>query len=810
VPETVNRGRPARSPGKWRGSHDASSPTSARSGQISNLFAADFANGGCGGGLPGDVRRQRPRADGTDLHARHRGNTRARGSAHDSDADHTVVQDHPGGGPVPEGFAVDVSNFANPQGITVPVSVSLGSNPDNGATHIEPGAFTQGLLSVNLHVKQFPAPGKFTGQVIVTIPGTAAAAGAPAVPAQSTLWRFVLTSASEVRPATLVVDQNAVTVTGARAFCLPWVGWCLGQDDPLVASVHLRDKTGNWPLTGVIARLESGLKTPGTNFDASSQLAVKFNGQQVPDFFSASTSPTTKSSSQPIASTTGERMIAAREQATATLTFTPGEVGEYTIPLRFTAANSADDDLQKLTVTLLVRNSIFPAILTLLVAAAVSFAATRVVSMLRQRAAIQARLRTLRPAWLDNERPILPVIWLRATLRLADNLSRRFWLLGSSEIDPRLSAAAAMLATLDQVRQTRNRIQTIPQPMVRQRAIWKLDEVVGQLGAAPLSNQDVASFKTQLDKFDQWCDPAKRENVYWEDLLPSIQSICAEVAGVAIPDDRRALATQLMQALEEAETGAATLDQKTTAEESYQRLAILLELCRRGHFELTGGLGNTVPIETVRAVVDNAWWALLKNPDTTLTIQAPSATLDPPEAFDSVTYRVDTPSQPFLSDTYLMRKKLSYVWTIEIWSADRWWRNAKQIGRLQVTSTQPQIAQYSPRAGSMRASVKISYQGDAGPEISAAPVVVTSSSDFGILAKYERADLIGFALAAVVSLASGIALYVLKPTFVGSLQDYLTLFTWGASIDQGKNFLQSLGAYAATTSKPASQGAGGG
>ena len=41
----------------------------------------------------------------------------------------------------------------------------------------------------------------------------------------------------------------------------------------------------------------------------------------------------------------------------------------------------------------------------------------------------------------------------------------------------------------------------------------------------------------------------------------------------------------------------------------------------------------------------------------------------------------------------------------------------------------------------------------------------------------------------------------LKPVFVGSLQDYLTLFVWGASIDQGKNFLQSLGAYAATTGK---------
>src|SRR4051812_16335963 len=55
------------------------------------------------------------------------------------------------GGPVPEGFAVDVTNFTNLQGITVPVSVSVGSNPDTGATHVEPGPFNQSLLPVNLY-----------------------------------------------------------------------------------------------------------------------------------------------------------------------------------------------------------------------------------------------------------------------------------------------------------------------------------------------------------------------------------------------------------------------------------------------------------------------------------------------------------------------------------------------------------------------------------------------------------------------------------------------------------------------------------
>jgi hypothetical protein len=694
------------------------------------------------------------------------------------------------GGPVPDGFAVDVTSFTNPQGVAVPVSVSVGNDPDSGATHVEPGAFAQPLLSVNLYVKQFPAPGKYAGQVIITTPDP---------DAKATIWRFVLSSAAEVRPATLVLDQNAVTITGARAFCLRPVhrSWCLGDDDdPLVVSVRAREKTGNWPLTGVMARLESGLTTPGTGFDVSSQLAVKFNGQPVSDFFT-SASPGAGSLSQ---SAAGVRTIAAGEQAAIALTFTPREVGQYTIPIRVISANSAEDDLQKLTVTLQIRNSFLPAILVLLFAAFFSFFATRVVSMLRQRAVFLDRLGELRPAWLAGEPPILPVIWLRSTLRLAEDLSRRFWLLGSAEIDARLTAAAAMLAVLDRVRQLRGRIQSIPEEMVRQRAIWKLDAVIDTLGAAPLSDQDLATLKAQFDTFDQWCDPdqQKREAAYWADLLPEIQAICAQVDGVTIPANLQALAQQFKAALESAKTQATSLGPKMKAEETYQRLAILLELCRRGKAELATGLANDTPIDKVRATVDDAWWELLKNLDKKLVVTGPPAKPDPPQAYQSATLEVQTPNDS-LSSTYLMRKKLTYDWTISILSRKGIFSGQeKELGPLRITSYQPRVAQYSPQAGTMTASVKISYQGKTGPEVSADPIPVAKSNVFRIFTKYEAADLIGFGLATAASVASGLTLYALKPVFVGSLQDYLTLFVWGASIDQGKNFLQSLGAYAAT------------
>ena len=332
---------------------------------------------------------------------------------------------------------------------------------------------------------------------------------------------------------------------------------------------------------------------------------------------------------------------------------------------------------------------------------------------------------------------------------------------------------------------------------MRQRAIWKLDALVDALGAAPLSDQDLAYLKAQLDKLDPWCDPdqQKREAAYWEDLLPQINAIYAQVDGITIPADLQGYVQQYRPALESAKIQATSLGLKMKAEETYQRLAILLEMCRRGQAALAAGLGGDASIDKVRETVDDAWWELLKSPDKKLIVKGPPAKPDPPQAYQSATFEVQMPND-FLSNTYLMRKKLTYDWTISILS-----ERGTELGPLRVTSYQPRVAQYSPHAGAMKASVKISYQGDAGPEVSAEPIPVARSSVFGIFTKYEAADLIGFGLATAASVASGLTLYALKPVFVGSLQDYLTLFVWGASIDQGKNFLQSLGAYAATTGK---------
>jgi hypothetical protein len=94
------------------------------------------------------------------------------------------------------------------------------------------------------------------------------------------------------------------------------------------------------------------------------------------------------------------------------------------------AVFSGDDDGQRVTVTMHVRNSVIGAILVLVLAVLMSFVATRVVTTLRQRAVFLQRLRGMRPAWLAGETPTLPAIWLRAALRQAEDLNKRYWLSG--------------------------------------------------------------------------------------------------------------------------------------------------------------------------------------------------------------------------------------------------------------------------------------------------------------------------------------------------------------------------------------------
>ena len=55
-----------------------------------------------------------------------------------------------------------------------------------------------------------------------------------------------------------------------------------------------------------------------------------------------------------------------------------------------------------------------------------------------------------------------------------------------------------------------------------------------------------------------------------------------------------------------------------------------------------------------------------------------------------------------------------------------------------------------------------------------------------------------WAIAAGLAVVTGLSMFYFKGSTWGSYQDYLSLFLWGAGVDQGKTFLQSLQASSTT------------
>lgn len=698
-----------------------------------------------------------------------------------------------------ESVDLNLSEFTSAQGTSIAVLLIVDGAALPARAMQAKVPFHGFLLPVHLQVPRFPTAGRYSGTLALAVPGQGL----------GTVWRIDLSSAQESRPATLVLDQGPVTVSATRPLCL-WRGQslCLGRGEEPVVTVHVRDKTGQWPLEGVTAHLEPGLKTAGHSFDTERDLRATFNGSVVKDLFA---SPGDES-----------RSVAPGQQATVRMEFMHLSPGEYTIPIRFAAVNSAVDDLQCLTVTIQVRDGLFPAFLVILAASLLSFVATRVVSTLRLRAAFLGKVRAMRPAWLTQEPPVLAVIWLRAMVRQAEDLSRRFWLTGQAELETKLTQAAGMLALLGRVHQVRARLQQhLDEAPIRRRAMWALDAILGEIGSGPLSDDQLVQAKAALDELEAWVDPAKREAHYWADLLPAIQRHLSIVHVTAVPENGRdvvaGLVDQLRQAVSQQQPGGQApsqlpLDRKMLLEETYERLRILWELRNApDDFRNVVGLHRTyplAPVEEVFRVVDEASWKRLFDQATgkKVVVEGPPAdSLDRVEAFSPVTFRIATPGDPSLEDTYLIRQKLTYLWTIELKSVQHPWLSkgsrkskTRSLGVLRVASVVPQVAQYAPQAGEIVVTdVKIHY--GSLKALSVAPnvtVPVRKSKDFQIWQIAEGADILALGVAVIVGLVSGLAIYAQAPIF-GALKDYLSLFTWGAGVDQGKNFIQALGSQGA-------------
>jgi hypothetical protein len=156
-----------------------------------------------------------------------------------------------------------------------------------------------------------------------------------------------------------------------------------------------------------------------------------------------------------------------------------------------------------------------------------------------------------------------------------------------------------------------------------------------------------------------------------------------------------------------------------------------------------------------------------------------------PQAFRPLIFGFTT-GDPDLDCTYLVLHRLKYRWTFT---------------RDDATSTfetdGPNVVEYAEDAGELGVVLKIypTENPEDSIELHGSPVPVVATTDFAWHKGVERVEIISFCLGAVAALATGLLTFYFKSPSWGSPQDYLTLFLWGAAVDQTKNALQLLQSY---------------
>ena len=678
-----------------------------------------------------------------------------------------------------------LSKFTGTQrGDNLPVELQIDSKgvqkTKTGYSGIKPDG---GLVNIQLKLPKAPLAGNYAGDLFLMSDK------------QEVLrdWRLILKPALD-RNATLVLGRNAMTVP----VTLP--------DEPTV-TVHISDKDEKLPLFGVTVRPETLTGDGVMELNWQKQLSFKYNGKPVSDIDQSPSATATSSNEQ------AARDIAAGQQAKIEIGFHNLKPGRYGIAMRFGASNSISDDKQKLSLTLLVKGSVYYAIAWLVFAIFISYVATKWLTMRRSRLTLLKRIYTLRPAWLFNEPPETPLIWYFATLKQAeDRLQQR--VLSVAEVDDLLQQATLMLPILDKIRQLRIGVSEAPYAMlVKRRAQLDIRDLVLRLGRAVYTKEMLASFELELKNLESWLVQASMITRYCTLVEESIDQLLGTLQIDGLKDVISQTAVQHhFDATKDAELkkkvgdsfdelrkkpAQSQLDTSLMREREYSWLKLLWQRREYAEFPVLLELDPHKDLDKIYTVADKAVWQRIKDNKRELRFIQPRINKGiATEAYTGITFEIAS-GNDLIDKSYLFNHALKYNWTISILQ-----KGDKTPFTLTPQTTEPRVAQFSPRKGTLSAKVEIIHEKRDDPiELSMAENLSIADPWFTrSIRAFDTTELVALIIASGVALLSGLMMFYYKnPTF-GSVQDYITLILWGVGVDQTKNFLQTLQQFSSSSS----------
>ena len=674
-----------------------------------------------------------------------------------------------------------LSEFGDEQGNRMTVAIRFPDDTGAKTSARRSVAFHGAFVALSLDVDSMVTSGPYSGFLFL-------------LRSDTVLARFRITL-HRVPAAKLVLDRrDTIILTTTRSF-----------------TVHLYEASREHALEGVFVRL---LEVHGTrtDFDPTRQLAFDVNGQAV-DLWSA---PRNDSGDARL------RRIPRGEPLAVLGVLRDMAPGEYQIKLRFLALNSLEDPQQVLSLTVRVRHPPWLAIVVLVIGIGVSYVGTKWLKTRFVRLQFWSKLDEQERAWLRDEPPVLPVVWVRTIFRLAQDLARRTLLSGMDVIDARVKQANVLVPRLDRLRRVRGRINALSHRWLARRAEKARQHIIGRLSSGALDEQSAAEIDAALTDLEAWFAPDQLEAHYWTHLKKDIDALIAgvkpDLAGV--PDPAKSPLTALVTDLEtHAQTEPKGLDAKIDCERmTYATLKVLWE--RYGKPGLENDFNELIRLhdkekkrgqDLLDAADEMAWTQLQKAATVAGGIYFASPHRDsgePWESYEPLLFEVK-PRNPAIGDNYLFKHKgLTYEWHITLNPSERFWRKKPHPSTLHPITSEPRVVQYVPRGGSVAASVAVRRDtstpgfevqyGDGG-------LVIKESRDFNTVKAFETVEILALALILVVAGATGISTLYLDNATFGSLQDYLKLFLWGVGADQIKNVLQVFQTFS-TASGPTSGG----
>jgi len=650
-----------------------------------------------------------------------------------------------------DSITISVTAFLSEAGERIEPKLTAGTRRGKTITLNTPAE----LVSCDLVVPALNGPGPFTGSLIIRT-GTAAA----------TRQVVAIALATPSRPAALQVTPESEV----KAFVIGMPMWRSHELAPATLNpslgptfdIRMRDGAEQWPAqvtTGPIAVVKSP-----DGFTASNHVAFYDAERRLVKF---------------------PRTIAASGE-TLTMQLVNLEAGEYSATIPFHAANGAIEP-RRFTFTANVKHHWMWAVFCLSFALLLSFGASKLVDIRNERLRLTKRIETLSPAWLEIEEQTLAVVWMSSILTQARILSRT-WLLPSLDtVHGRLDTVEALLKPITALRRVREEIkrsQGLPD-FAKRRALTTARRIADKLDFE-MDQTTLNDHMTDITELREWTGPSP-VRPYTADLTLSVGQLLANIDLAAIPAAGQVLVKTLVTELRT--PLPTTLEDLNAREQQYAKLKILWERRNAREFPDLVTAATTSIDALFKAADTTAWRRLKDSQNRTLSHSA----VEPVDAHEPMVFAFST-GDPDLDDTYFVKHAVQYEWHFDH-KRKKGDNSQTKPFHSKATTMSPRVPQYAMFAGTFQPSVTVRFEAHGqkdSQKVNGRVVMIASSRAFTPLKGFSLGEMVQLSLAFVAAVTTGLQTFYFKAGGFGSLPDYLTLFAWGATIDQFKNFLQKL------------------